>query len=184
MIANLTKISKLSILFRIALPIASVALTCYQMPYIISQHFLQPVRSLLASMDVLLATFISNAVVLLSLLQDRGYKKTKYKHGTAQAGFHTKGTIGSGAGRRRTGESPHTTKWGSDENLVAPHERYGEGKDVMINMEVIQSDKRSRSSTERTSAENTVDVPPKAKLQDIRIATTWEVSVENEGRTK
>ena len=144
---------------------------------------MQPMRSLLASMDILLATIISNAIVLLSLLRDRGYKKTKYKHGTAQAGFHTKGTVGIGGNRRRGGESPPTTKWGSDENLVSNHDAYGDKKGAMISMEVLRSDKRSRSSGERTSVEETgLDAPPKAKLQDIRIATTWEVSVESNGR--
>lgn len=131
-------------------------------------------------MDILLATFISNAVVLLSLLQDRGYKKTKYKHGTAQAGFHTKGTIGSGGGnRRRAGSSPPPTKWGSNENLMQVSEEYGEGKGVLISMEVLKSDKKSVSSAGRTSSEAAPEVPPKAKLQEIRIASTWEVSVEN-----
>lgn len=183
---NLTQHSKLSILARIALPLASAALTCYQMPFIISEHFLQPTRSLLASLDILLTTFISNAVVLLSLLRDRGYKKTKYKHGTALAGFHTKGTMGIG-GRKRVNESPPLTKWGSDENLVSSNDRgYGDTKDVSIRMEVL-SDKRSRSSAERTSPERTrpehgLDLPPQVKLQEIRIASTWEVSVENRPR--
>lgn len=156
------------------------------MPYIISEHFLQPTRSLLASLDILLTTFIANAVVLLSLLRDRGYKKTKYKHGTALAGYHTKGTMGSG-GRKRAGESPQLTKWGSDENLVSSDDHgYSDTKGVSISMEVL-SDKRSRSSAERTSPgrtsqEHGLEVPPQAKLQEIRIASTWEVSVENRTR--
>ncbi|CAG8983396.1 hypothetical protein HYALB_00000564 [Hymenoscyphus albidus] len=36
-------------------------------------------RSLFASLDILLATFIANATVLMSLIRDRGFKKSKWK---------------------------------------------------------------------------------------------------------
>jgi hypothetical protein len=44
--------------------------------------------TLLASFDALLVTCISNVTVLVSLLQDCGDKKTKYKDGTEHDGFH------------------------------------------------------------------------------------------------
>lgn len=66
---------KISIILRMALPLAGVILTCYQLPTVISHRGEQQFRSLVASFDILLATFISNAIVLGSLLQDRGYKR-------------------------------------------------------------------------------------------------------------
>ena len=40
--------SKFSIMIRLALPLASIALTCYQLPYVMTQRFAQSTRSLLA----------------------------------------------------------------------------------------------------------------------------------------
>jgi hypothetical protein len=167
-------------MIRLALPLVSIALTFYQMPYIISHHFSQPVRSLLASMDMLLATFISNAVVLLSLLQDRGYKKTKYKHGTAKAGFHTRGTIGGdGAGGGGRNSRP-TTRWGSDENLMRISEGEGDGKAVLISMEVLKGDRKSVVASTDGLELDAPEVPERARLQEIRVASTWEVRVESD----
>jgi hypothetical protein len=120
----------------------------------------------------------SNAVVLSSLLQDRGYKKTKYKHGTERDGFHVK-RPNPGANELKKVLS---NKWGSDEDLMRSSDRDrdalelgGDGK-VLIAMEVLKGDgkKRGAGPLERP------EVPPKAKLQDIRVATTWEIRVDEE----
>jgi hypothetical protein len=116
--------------------------------------------------------------VLSSLLQDRGYKKTKYKHGTERDGFHVK-RPNPGANELKKVLS---NKWGSDEDLMRSSDRDrdalelgGDGK-VLIAMEVLKGDgkKRGAGPPERP------EVPPKAKLQDIRVATTWEIRVDEE----
>ena len=128
----------------------------------------------MASLDILIATVISNAIVLLSLLQDRGYKKRRYRPGTAQADPAVKAPIVTG--RERSSSSPSQTKWGSNENLVSNRETDGDGKSDMIQMERLNSNKQSTSSKDKASAD-TVNEPQRAKLQDIRIASTWEVSI-------
>ena len=175
--ARVDKFRKISIVIRLALPFLSIILTFYQLPMVINHRGAQPIRSLIASFDILLATFTSNAVVLSSLLQDRGYKKTKYKHGTERDGFHVK--------RPNTGAAELkkvlSNKWGSDEDLMRSSDRDGEvvelgenGK-VLIAMDILKGDgKKNGREHERP------EVPPKAKLQDIRVATTWEIRVDKE----
>lgn len=149
-----------------ALPIFGVMLTIYQIPSVISRLGSQQHRTLIASFDILLATFTSNAIVLGSLLQDRGYKKTKYKHGDAKSGFNErKGSAaerGAGIGRGVR------DRWGSDEDLM----RTSSGLDidkgsVVIGLEELPS-----------LGENRPGVPPKAKFPEIRVASTWEVNVD------
>jgi hypothetical protein len=175
--ARVDKFRKISIIIRLALPFLSIILTFYQLPMVINHRGAQPIRSLIASFDMLLATFTSNAVVLSSLLQDRGYKKTKYKHGTERDGFHVK--------RPNTGadelKKVLSNKWGSDEDLMRSSDRDGDvvelggnGK-VLIAMDILKGDgKKNGREHERP------EVPPKAKLQDIRVATTWEIRVDKE----
>jgi hypothetical protein len=156
------------------------------MPYIINRRFAQPIRSLLASFDILLATFISNAIVLISLLQDRGYKKSKYKHGTERDGFHVKGAqkggIGDGVGRVRH------ERWGSDEDLM----RGSDGDDASlgkktdgtivsvesIGMRDLQKNGSLRTERDRSRDKGLPGVPGKVKLKEIRVATTWDIRVE------
>lgn len=151
----------------------SVALTGYQLPHVINQHFMQSSRSLIASLDIVVATLVSNAIVLLSLLQDKGYKKRKYRPG-AQADLGVKAPFETG--RKRSDSSPPQTKWGSDENLVSVQETDSEGHPSMIRMATLKSSKKSRSSQEKKSSEDLRE-PQRVKLQDIRIASTWEVSI-------
>jgi hypothetical protein len=164
-------------------------MTLYQLPHVLSHRGSQPIRSLLASLDILFATFISNAVVLLSLLQDKGYKKAKYKHGTTKAGFHTKGSTAtglggiSGSGMGAVDGRP-LSRWGSDENLM----RKGgleDGKSVFISMEVLKGDGKSSKGSSDGDGDTMGELPnmPRAQLKEIRVASTWEVHVErDEGR--
>ncbi|TAQ85608.1 hypothetical protein B7494_g6066 [Chlorociboria aeruginascens] len=79
--SQISQTQKLSIIIRLSLPLLSVAFTIYQLPAVIERNNDQRFRSLLASFDILIATVTTNAVVLASLLQDRGYKKVRYRMG-------------------------------------------------------------------------------------------------------
>ena len=168
---------KVTIIVRMGLPLLSIILTIYQLPTVISHLGRQQFRTLVASFDILLATFISNAVVLGSLLQDRGYKKTKYKHGDAKSGFNARkgsATAGDGVGGLegrgggRFGKVAHE-RWGSDEDLMRTSSGGDKGS-VVIGLEELPS------PTE--SARRKPDVPPKAKFPEIRVASTWEIQVD------
>jgi hypothetical protein len=154
-----------------ALPLAGVALTCYQLPMVISRLGSQQFRSLVASFDILLATFTSNAIVLGSLLQDRGYKKTKYKHGDAQSGFNArKGSAGGVTGREFGATKILHDRWGSDEDLMRTSSGGDKGS-VVIGLEELPS------PVERNG--RNLDVPPKARFPEIRVASTWEIQVDS-----
>jgi hypothetical protein len=168
---------KVSIIVRMGLPLLSIILTFYQLPTVISHLGRQQFRTLVASFDILLATFTSNAVVLGSLLQDRGYKKTKYKHGDAKSGFNARkgsATAGDGVGGlegRGGGRFGKVARerWGSDEDLMRTSSGGDKGS-VVIGLEELPS------PTE--SAGRKPDVPPKAKFPEIRVASTWEIQVD------
>lgn len=125
-------------------------------------------------MDILLTTFIANAVVLLSLLQDRGYKKVKYKHGTAKAGFTGRGVTG---GAERNASRP-ITRWGSDENLMRISEGEGERKIELIGMNNLKLDKETPIIFVSKEGSDVPERPEIARLQDIRV--TREVRVETD----
>lgn len=162
-------------MLRLGLPMLSIALTLYQLPRVIEYRGQQPFRSLVASFDILLATFTSNALVLVSLLQDRGYKKSKYKvqPSTYENRNVLTKTPTAGGGRR-------PSRWGSDEDLIS------EGKEStgVIAMEVYPSStSRGKGSAEigrggRTSP--VIEEPARAKLQEIRVAQTWQITVEDD----
>lgn len=154
------------------LPLLGIILTIYQIPMVIKHNGAQQFRSLVASFDILVATFTSNAVVLGSLLQDRGYKKEKYKFGTAGRDFNTKRTDG---GTRRP-----TTRWGSDEDLMRPGDlstddgKDGSGKGVVIGLRELDVDGKKSVEGHRP------ELPPKAKFPEIRVASTWEIKVDRQ----
>jgi hypothetical protein len=127
------------------------------------QHF----RTLVASFDILLATFTSNAVVLGSLLQDRGYKKTKYKHGDAKSGFNARKGSAADKGGIQVATKVMHDRWGSDEDLMRTSSGGDKGS-VVIGLEELPSPVESRKP----------GLPPRAKFPEIRVASTWEIQVD------
>jgi hypothetical protein len=103
----------LSILFGLSLFL--VAITIYRVYATVQSHSNQQTRSLIASLEILAATAVSNALVLGSFVRDRGAKKAKFKFGsiggesaldrpaTARARQHTRAAL----------------SWGSDVDLVS-----------------------------------------------------------------
>ncbi|KAG4430009.1 hypothetical protein IFR05_014504 [Cadophora sp. M221] len=159
-------------MLRLSLPMLSIALTLYQLPRVIEYRGQQPFRSLVASFDILLATFTSNALVLVSLLQDRGYKKSKYKvqPSTYENRNALTKTPTAGGGRR-------PSRWGSDEDLIS------EGKEGtgVIAMEVYPSSaSRGKGSADGGRTSPVIEEPAKVKLQEIRVAQTWQITVEDD----
>lgn len=82
--------------------------TLYRIPNIINRDGSQQYRSLLASVEILFATAIANALVLGSFVRDRGLKKQRWKFGSMSD------SIERTTSRRGTA----IQQWGSDEDLV------------------------------------------------------------------
>ena len=82
--------------------------TLFRLPRIIDRHGSQQYRSLLASVEILFATAVANALVLGSFVRDRGVKKQRWKLGSMSD------SIERTTSRRGT----MVLHWGSDEELV------------------------------------------------------------------
>lgn len=96
-----------------ALSLILVAITCYRVPSVISRRGSQQYRSLLASLEILAATAVSNAVVIGSFVRDKGVKKLKFKKDLASASVN-EGVDQSSL--RRATITHH--QWGSDSDLA------------------------------------------------------------------
>lgn len=82
--------------------------TLYRIPNILNRDGSQQYRSLLASVEILFATAVANALVLGSFVRDRGVKKQRWKLGSMSD------SIERTTSRRGTA----IRHWGSDEDLV------------------------------------------------------------------
>lgn len=82
--------------------------TIYRLPNIVQRGGSQPYRSLLASIEILFATAVANALILGSFVRDRGVKKQRWKFGSMSD------SIERTTSRRGT----VIRHWGSDEDLV------------------------------------------------------------------
>lgn len=105
---------KLGLAVCFCLSLVLVAITCYRVPSVIEHHGAQPYRSLIASLEILAATAVSNMVVIGSFVRDRGIKKLKFKRGQGSASV-TESVDGSFV-RRNT---VTRRQWGSDSDLAA-----------------------------------------------------------------
>lgn len=85
-----------------------VGVTLYRVPNIIDRHGRQQYRSLLASLEILFATGVANALVLGSFVRDRGVKKQRWKFGS----------LSDSTERTASRRGTLVRHWGSDEDLV------------------------------------------------------------------
>lgn len=79
---------------------------------VIDRHSEQQFRSLLASLEILAAAAVANALVLGSFIRDRGAKKQHYRFGSVAGSS----SLDRGTGNRR--ETITARHWGSDADLV------------------------------------------------------------------
>lgn len=103
---------QLVLLFSFSLGV--VAVTFIRVTHVIGAHGSQQMRSLLASIELLIATGVANALVLGSFVRDRGVKKRKFRYDSV-AGESYHGTDSANRSRRPAiaGQA-----WGSDVDLV------------------------------------------------------------------
>ncbi|KAJ5217774.1 uncharacterized protein N7469_011399 [Penicillium citrinum] len=102
----------LTVLFCLSLIL--VGITCYRVPSVIGHSGSQQYRSLIASLEILAATAVSNMVAIGSFVRDRGAKKLKYKRDQGSASVSE--SMDNSNVRRNTVMQSH---WGSDSDLAA-----------------------------------------------------------------
>ena len=98
---------KISLVLLFGLSLAPVAVTLYRIPTLVDRSGDQQYRTVCASLEILVATGASNALVLGSFVRDRGPKKVKFKFGSASDSLSRPST-------RREGRM----HWDSDEDFV------------------------------------------------------------------
>ncbi|KAJ5544432.1 hypothetical protein N7513_006996 [Penicillium frequentans] len=104
---------KIGLVILFCLSLLLVGITCYRVPSVIERRGNQPYRSLMASLEILAATAVSNALVIGSFVRDRGVKKLKYKREVASASVSE--SLDNSYVRRNT-VMQH--QWGSDSDLA------------------------------------------------------------------
>ncbi|KAI9648512.1 hypothetical protein NHQ30_003147 [Ciborinia camelliae] len=165
--SNLPTHLKLSVILRLALPVLCIFVTIYQLQKVVAHRGDQQIRSLMASFDILLTTLISNASVIGSLLQDKGYKKTKYKTPIFR-------DIPSSSPSTR-----YTRRLGSDEDLIPDTD----GKAAMMIALDVLHETATRENDEAKEfgagrAGNRVTRPEHVWAGDqIRVERAWDVQV-------
>ena len=111
--AALMYFRKISLVLLFALSLILVGITLYRVVGVIDRNYEQQFRSLLASLEILAAAAVSNALVLGSFVRDRGMKKQRFRHG---------GSMGGHSSLEQRANTPRRAitqrNWGSDADLV------------------------------------------------------------------
>lgn len=105
--------SMLTMLFGLSL--IPIGITLCRVPNVLRHNGAQHYRSLWASIEILFATAVANALVIGSFVRDKGVKKHKYKLGSADS---MERTLSSRRGRVYGPGAVAFKHWGSDEELV------------------------------------------------------------------
>lgn len=107
---------KLSLIGLFLLSGILIGVTAYRIPSTIDRQSNQTYRSLIASLEILAAAFVSNAVIIGSFIRDKGVKKAKFRAASIADSANGSG----GLQRVATARSQQVTMrhWGSDEDLV------------------------------------------------------------------
>lgn len=106
---------KLSSMFLFALSIFLVGITTYRVYAVVMSHANQQLRSLIASLEILAATGVSNALVLGSFVRDKGTKKAKFKFGSVGG----ESNLDRPSSARTRQHTRAALSWGSDVDLVS-----------------------------------------------------------------
>ncbi|KAL8942568.1 MAG: hypothetical protein Q9211_001334 [Gyalolechia sp. 1 TL-2023] len=104
---------KVSLVLLFSLSLILIGITIYRVIEVVHRHSDQQFRSLIASIEILAAAAVSNALVLGSFVRDRGVKKQRYRFDSVGGN--------SSLDRTRTGTRPRTLTiqtWGSDADLA------------------------------------------------------------------
>ncbi len=107
---------KVSLILLLLLSVILIAITAYRIPSTISRRSSQQYRSLLASLEILAAAGVSNAIAIGSFIRDKGVKKAKFRIPSVDETSSLGRTV-SQATRTRTRSMTHH-HWGSDEDLA------------------------------------------------------------------
>jgi hypothetical protein len=111
-LTSLTVRRKVSLVLLFALSLILVAITIYRVYATIQRDSNQQFRSLLASLEILAAAGVSNALVLGSFVRDRGAKKQRFRFNSTSGSSFDRPSVAKARPRA-------ALSWGSDSDLVS-----------------------------------------------------------------
>ncbi|KAL9001152.1 MAG: hypothetical protein Q9169_000335 [Polycauliona sp. 2 TL-2023] len=190
---------KASLVLLFSLSLLLIAITIYRVVEVMNRHSDQQFRSLLASLEILAAAAVSNALALGSFVRDRGVKKQRYRYGSAEGHRSLDQAVADVRPRALTA---HT--WGSEADLAgelgmrmapeleqqqilprpaplalppAPHRYETSPSLVQPGYEVIGSKKRdiTHDPTSRREVEKPPLTPPEIKNVTSRRTSFFDV---------
>lgn len=115
LLSSMTVTRKLQLVLLFSMSLLVCIVTLYRLPTVIEAHGSQQRRSLLASIELLVATAVANALVLGSFVRDRGVKKRRFKYGSIAGESHGGTESDHRPGSRRPTVAERA--WGSDDDL-------------------------------------------------------------------
>lgn len=104
---------KISLVLLFSLSLILIGITVYRVIQVIDRHSDQQFRSLVASLEILAAAAVANALVLGSFVRDRGVKKQRYRFGSAGGNSSL-----DRAGAATRPRALTVQAWGSDADLA------------------------------------------------------------------
>lgn len=116
--SRMPTIKKVSMISLFLLSLILIAITAYRIPSTAARGYNQQYRSLFASLEILAATCVANAIAIGSFLRDKGVKKIKFRADSFAAEEDGEGSILTRPATRTTKPSIAQRHWGSDEDLV------------------------------------------------------------------
>lgn len=113
--SSMTVTRKIQLVLLFSMSLLVCVVTLYRIPKVIEVHGSQQRRSLLASIELLVASAVANALVLGSFVRDRGVKKRRFKYGSiaGESGVGTESDHRPGSRRPTVAERA----WGSDDDI-------------------------------------------------------------------
>ena len=149
---------KVSLVLLFSFSLILVGITLYRVIGVIDRHSDQQFRSLLASLEILAAAAVSNAVVLGSFIRDRGEKKKRFRFGSTRSGSSLETT--NVQSRSRTLTQRH---WGSDADLA---------EDLGMRLD---PDLEGRSSSVPRLAPMALSLVPQAAAVPPQVKGDWDL---------
>jgi hypothetical protein len=169
---------KVSLITLFLLSTILIAITAYRIPSTIHRRSSQQYRSLLASLEILAAAGVSNAIAIGSFIRDKGVKKAKFR----QASLDDNNSLARTSTRNRaTSATQH--HWGSDEDLVRdvgvalpPLLRSGTYQDLARPAEAVTTPKSTKSSK--------TNLGPPDQIRNLPFKSRWNFAEASRGRRK
>ncbi|CAG7924407.1 unnamed protein product [Penicillium olsonii] len=112
LLASMPLKRKLAIVVPFCGSLLLVGITSFRVPSVIAHKGSQQYRSLIASLEILAATAVSNALVIGSFVRDRGVKKPKYDRTLGSA------SVSESMDQSHRRNTVMQNQWGSDSDLA------------------------------------------------------------------